>query len=254
MNIKMKKITIRFYEELNDFLPKEKSKKRFVHEFIDKTSVKDLIESLGVPHTEVDMILVNGKSVSFNYLIKNGDDISVYPVFESFDVSKVQHLRAKPLRKPKFICDVHLGKLARNLRMFGFDVFYKNDLTDNQIVKIALSERRTILTRDVGILKRKEVTHGYFIREQEPGKQASEVLQRFDLMKQVKPFSLCLECGTKLAQIPKKDIIDLLPENVRKTQNKFYYCVNCKKIYWMGSHYDNMKLFINSFLKLAGGK
>ncbi len=111
MKINQKKVFIRFYEELNDFLPKEKQKKRFTHYFIDRTSVKDLIESLGIPHTEVDLILVNGKSVSFKYIIKNGDDISVYPVFESLDISDVQHLRAKPLRKPKFICDVHLGNL-----------------------------------------------------------------------------------------------------------------------------------------------
>ena len=94
----MHKIYLRFYEELNDFLPEEKRKKRFIHQFIDRTSVKDLIESLGVPHTEVDLILANGKSVNFKYLINDEDDISVYPVFESFDITAVQHLRPKTLR------------------------------------------------------------------------------------------------------------------------------------------------------------
>ncbi|GIV45996.1 MAG: hypothetical protein KatS3mg036_0814 [Ignavibacterium sp.] len=250
MKINQKKVFIRFYEELNDFLPKEKQKKRFTHYFIDRTSVKDLIESLGIPHTEVDLILVNGKSVSFRYIIKNGDDISVYPVFESLDISDVQHLRPKPLRKPKFVCDVHLGKLARNLRMFGIDVHYKNNLSDEKIVEVALSEKRTILTRDIGLLKRSEVTHGYFVRNDDPEKQTSEVLQRFQLHKIIKPFTLCLECGNKLVRIAKKDIIDLLPENVKKQQNKFFYCVNCKKIYWAGSHFNNMNLFIKTFLKM----
>lgn len=249
MNIKKKKITVRFYEELNDFITKERRKKRFTYEFIDRTSVKDLIESLGVPHTEVDMILVNGNSVSFKYLIKNSDDISVYPVFESLDITEVQHLRKKPLRNPKFICDVHLGKLSRNLRMFGLDVYYSNNFTDDQLVKISLEEKRTVLTRDIGILKRNEVTHGYFVRNNDPKKQAAEILKRFNLNKLVKPFSRCLECGTKLVSVPKKEIIGLLPENVKQQQNKFLLCKNCKKIYWAGSHYDNMKAFIGSLLK-----
>jgi len=248
MNIKEKKITIRFYEELNDFLPADKRKKRFVHKFIDRTSVKDLIESLGIPHTEVDMILVNGKSVSFKYLIKDGDDISVYPVFESLDISDVQHLRPKPLRKPKFICDVHLGKLTRNLRMFGLDVYYKNYLKDEQIVKISLSEKRTILTRDIGLLKRTEVNHGYYVRNDDPEKQTAEVIQRFQLYKEIKPFTVCLDCGNKLVRVAKKKIIDLLPEKVKEQQNKFFFCVNCKKLFWAGSHYDNMKRFINMFI------
>jgi sulfur carrier protein ThiS len=160
----MHKIYLRFYEELNDFLPEEKRKKRFVHPFIDRTSVKDLIESLGIPHTEVDMVLVNGKSVNFKYLINDGDDISVYPVFESLDITDVQHLRPKPLRKPKFVADVHLGRLTRYLRMIGLDVLYKNNFNDEEIVQLSLKERRAILTKDRGILKRNEVTHGYWVR------------------------------------------------------------------------------------------
>ncbi len=248
MKIKSKQITLRFYEELNDFLPKDKEKKRFIHTFIDRASVKDLIESFGIPHTEVDMILVNGKSVSFKYLINDADDISIYPVFESMDIANIQHLRCKPLRKPKFICDVHLGKLVRNMRMLGLDVYYKNDLGDNQIVKISLSEKRTILTRDVGILKRSEVTHGYFVRETNPEKQFDEILKRFDLKNQLMPFSRCLDCGEKLTKINKNKVISILPEKVKTSQNKFYYCNNCKKVYWQGSHYNNMKAFISKHL------
>ncbi len=166
---------LRFYEELNDFLPEERKKKRFTHHFIDRTSVKDLIESLGVPHTEVDLILVNGKSVNFKYLINDGDDISVYPVFESFDITEVQHLRPKPLRKPKFVADVHLGRLTRYLRMMGFDVSYKNNFDDDEIVRISLKEKRAILTKDRGILKRRDVTHGFWIRSTKVEEQVKEV-------------------------------------------------------------------------------
>lgn len=175
----VKNIAIRFYEELNDFLPAEKKKTRFNYEFSGRESVKDLIEAIGIPHTEVDMILVNGKSVDFNYIVQDKDDISVYPVFESFDIKDVQHLRPEPLRNPKFILDVHLGKLARYMRMLGFDSLYENNLNDELIVELSLKEKRTILTRDVGLLKRKNITHGYYIRNTNSEKQIEEVIKRF---------------------------------------------------------------------------
>jgi len=239
-------IHIRFYEELNDFLPEEKRKKRFIHQFIDRTSIKDLVESLGVPHTEVDLILVNGKSVNFKYLIHEGDDISVYPVFESFDITEVQHLRPKPLRKPKFVADVHLGRLTRYLRMMGFDVLYKNNFDDDEIVRISLIEKRAILTKDRGILKRNKVTHGYWVRSTKVEEQVKEILDRFDLKKDIKEFSRCIECNDPLKSIKKETIIKQLPPKVAAMQNEFYNCPSCKKIYWKGSHYQRMLTFIQS--------
>jgi uncharacterized protein len=241
----MKKIYIRFYEELNDFLPEEKRKKRFEHHYIDRTSVKDLIESLGVPHTEVDLILANGKSVGFKYLINDGDDISVYPVFESLDISDVQHLRAKPLRNPKFICDVHLGKLAKYLRMLGFDVLYENDYSDEEIVRISLSEGRAILTRDTGILKRNDVTHGYYLRNSNVQGQTEEVVKRFDLQNLIKEFTRCLECNAELLKIEKEKIINELPPKVAASQEDFSKCPACGKLYWKGTHHQKMLPFVH---------
>jgi hypothetical protein len=242
----MHKIYFRFYEELNDFLPEEKRKVRFTHNYIDRASVKDVIESLRVPHTEVDMILVNGKSAGFDYLITDGDDISVYPVFESLDITNVQHLRPKPLREPKFIADVHLGKLARYLRMMGFDVFYKNDFDDYQIVSLSLTERRAILTRDRGILKRSKVTHGYWVRTTNIKEQVIEVINRFDLKNIIKEFSRCIDCNTVLKPISKNEIIDDLPPKVSKSQESFSRCPACKKNYWKGTHHQKMLSFIQS--------
>lgn len=241
----MKSITIRFYEELNDFLPKEKRKVRFTHEFFGRESVKDLIESIGVPHTEVDLILVNGNSVDFNYILQDKDEVSVYPVFESFDIKEVQHLRPKSLREPKFVLDIHLGKLARYMRMLGLDTFYRNDLKDEEIVHISLTEIRTILTRDVGLLKRGNVTRGYFVRNTEIEKQLEEVVKRFQLENEIKEFSRCIECNTLLKPIDKEKIIDQLPPKVRKYYNEFYTCPNCSKIYWKGSHVEDMLRVIN---------
>jgi uncharacterized protein len=240
MKVKFKSVSLRFYEELNDFLPYNKKKTRFTEQFIDRTSVKDLIESLGVPHTEVDMILVNGKSVSFDYLINHKDDISVYPVFESFDVSEVQHLRPEPLRNSKFLCDVHLGKLARNLRMLGIDTLYFNVISDSEIVNISLNERRAILTRDSELLKIKAVTHGYYIRNSDPIKQTGEVIKRFHLEKSLQYFSRCLECNTLLAAVSKEIIIDRIPQKVKESQSEYFICDKCNKIFWKGTHYLNM--------------
>ena len=177
----------RFYEELNDFLAPDKKKRDFSYPFNGRPSIKDAIEAIGVPHTEVELILANGRSVGFDYPLKHGDRVSVYPVFESLDISPVVRVREKPLREPSFILDVHLGRLAKLLRMLGFDTRYRNDYRDIEIVDISIKERRIILTRDRGILKNRSVTHGYCLRSTEPIAQAREVLQRFDLFSQVTP-------------------------------------------------------------------
>jgi uncharacterized protein len=240
----MKTAFFRFYEELNDFLPEQKRKTRFEHSFIDRASVKDMIESLGVPHTEIDLILVNGKSVDFSYIVNDGDDISVYPVFESFDIIDVQHLRPEPLRDPKFVLDVHLGKLSRYLRMLGFDCIYKNNLSDADIVLISLNEKRAVLTRDRNILKRKDVTHAYRIRSEDVFEQTLEIIKRFHLEKTIKEFSRCIECNSLIKRIGKEKVLDKIPPNVKEYQNEFYYCMNCDKVYWKGSHYDKMLAFV----------
>lgn len=237
----MKTIRFRFYEELNDFLPVARKKEQFLFQFTGHPPVKDLIESLGVPHTEVDMILVNGKSVDFFHKPSEGDHISVYPVFESLDISDVTHLRSRPLRRLKFICDVHLGKLARNLRLLGFDTYFDKQIDDNEIINISLTERRIILTRDKQMLKNKRITHGYWVRSTDPRDQIPELVERFDLHKYLKPFSRCMDCNGLIQTVCKEDIIELLPLRTKKYYDKFFKCQLCGKIYWEGSHYENMK-------------
>ena len=241
----MKNASFRFYEELNDFLPEEKRKRRFEHKFLNRASVKDMIEAMGVPHTEVDLIIVNGDSVGFDHIVNEGDDVSVYPEFESIDISSVQHLRPEPLRVPKFVLDVHLGTLARYLRMLGFDSVYANNLTDEDIVKISADEKRTILTRDRGILKRSAVTRGYCVRNDDPELQIAEVAGRFDLKDGIKEFSRCLECNGVLKKIEKRRVENILPPKVKERQERFMACEHCGRIYWKGSHVDRMMKIIN---------
>jgi len=241
--------TFRFYEELNDFFAPGKRKATVTVCFTGNPSVKNVIESVGIPHTEVDLILVNSKSVGFCYHLRDGDRVSVYPVFESLDISSVTHIRGKPLRKPAFILDVHLGKLARYLRMLGLDTLYRNDYEDNDIVRIARMQNRIILTRDVGLLKKKEVTHGFWIREQNPKKQVSEVLDRLDLYTHVSPFQRCIACNGLIEKVEMEEISDRLDSKTKKYYKEFYRCTSCKKIYWKGSHYERMSKLVADFQK-----
>jgi len=231
----------RFYEELNDFLPQGRRKKSFPYSFRGNPSVKDAIEALGIPHVEVDLILVNGQPVDFSQGLQNGDSVSVYPVFESFDISGVTRLRNNPLRVTKFITDVHLGKLTRHLRLCGFDTYFRADCTDPEIINISLSEKRIILTRDKGLLKNKQVTHGYWIRSAFHEEQLKEIFLRFDLKTRLSPFTRCMECNTILAEVLKDDISDRLLPNTRLYYHKFKECPGCRRIYWNGSHYERMK-------------
>ncbi len=240
------KITIRFYEELNDFLPQEKKKIRFEHFLNERTSVKDVVESLGVPHTEVDMIMVNSVSVNFNYIVNDGDDISVYPVWESIDISGIQKLRPEPLRNPKFVLDVHLGKLARLMRLCGIDTIYSNDYEDEKIIEISLEEERAILTRDLGILKNKKVMRGYFVRNIKPEEQLREIISRFDLEKSIVPFGRCSICNSKIEPVAKNKVENRLPQKVKEYQTDFSICRTCDKIYWKGTHYDKLLKIIFS--------
>jgi uncharacterized protein len=234
----------RFYAELNDFLDPSCRQKTFPYVFNGSPSIKDAVEAIGVPHTGVDVILINGDSVGFDYRLQPGDRVAVYPVFESFDVTPLIRLRAEPLRDPTFILDVHLGKLARRLRMLGFDSLYRNDYDDPEIIHIALREERIILTRDRGILKNSLVTHGYWVRSEEAEEQVREVLARFDLFRLINPFSRCSACNGSLEDVPKEEILDQLPPKTKAAFNDFRRCSNCGKIYWPGSHYQAMSEMI----------
>lgn len=247
----VKQATFRFYEELNDFLPANKKKVEFLHQFAGNPSVKDIIEAIGVPHVEIDLILVNGVSVDFKYILKDNDRVSVYPVFETIVISGVTHLRNKPLRETKFILDVHLGKLAKYLRMLGFDTLYRNDNDDPEIICISLAENRIILTRDIGLLKVKSVTHAYFVRSQHPKEQIKEILKYFDLYQSIDPFNRCIKCNGQLEPVEKEKIIQQLEPLTIKYFNSFYRCNNCQCIFWEGSHFEHMQSFIQTIQDTA---
>ena len=177
----MPMVTFRFYEELNDFLPRRRRKVDFEIMFKGRRPIKDMIESLGVPHTEVDLILVDGKSVDFNYILQDKDRVSVYPVFESLNITNVTHLRKIPLRKTAFIADINLGNIVKYMRALGFDFFFDSSLSTREIIEISKRENRIILTKDSKLLKFKDVTHGIFIRPGTTTEQIEQILDYLDI-------------------------------------------------------------------------
>ncbi len=244
--------SVRFYAELNDFLPPARRAREIPCE-TDRTSVKDLIERFGVPHTEVDLVLVNGEPVDFGYLVRDGDRVSVYPVFESIDIAGVSKVRPEPLRELTFVVDCHLGKLARYLRMLGFDTRYENDWDDEELARISAVEGRVLLTRDRGLLKRSGVERGYCVRSDDLEAQLAELMRRFDLARIVQPFRRCPRCNGLLGQVDKAAILHRLEPLTREHYDEFRECADCGQIYWQGTHYEQLAALLGRVMEEDGG-
>jgi uncharacterized protein with PIN domain len=233
-------VDVRIYAELNDFVAPEQRGGVTRRPFRPHQTVKDVIEATGVPHTEVDLILVNGEPVGFSHRPVAGDRIAVYPVFETLDIGPINRLRPEPLRDVRFVVDVHLGRLARLLRLLGFDARWSSDLDDETLAAIGEAENRVVLTRDRGLLKRRRVTHGLFVHAERPVEQATEVVRRLDLVSRLAPFTRCLRCGGELVPVDKADVVAHLEPLTRGHFDVFRRCRGCGQIYWRGSHHARL--------------
>ncbi|MGZ8320464.1 MAG: Mut7-C RNAse domain-containing protein [Telluria sp.] len=233
--------TFRFYGELNDFIAPARRRREFSTPCARAATTKHMIEAIGVPHTEVELILVNGESAGFDRLLEDGDRVAVYPKFESLDVKQLLRVRGHPLRELRFVADAHLGGLARFLRMAGFDTLYDNNYADETIVEVAAEENRIVLTRDRDLLKRRDVTHGCYVHAIKTAGQFREIVQRLDLAGSIKPFTLCLTCNAPLRDIDKADVFDQLPPSVQLHRTEFSTCDVCKGVFWKGSHWQRMR-------------
>lgn len=237
----MAKATFRFYAELNDFLPRERRQQEFTVPCARDATTKHMIEALGVPHTEVELVMVNGEPASFDRQIEDGDRIAVYPQCEALDVTPILHVRGKTLRHTRFVADAHLGGLARHLRIAGFDTLYENTLRDDDIVAVSLREHRIVLTRDIELLKRRELTHGCYIRTIKPPEQFREIVARLDLAGGFRPFSLCLHCNAPLRDIDKPLVAARVPPLAYARHERFSTCDLCHRVYWEGTHWQRMR-------------
>ncbi len=238
-----------FQSELNEFISARRRNISFPYRFEGPDSIKDLIEALGVPHTEIEAMLVNSQAVDFNYVVGEGDKIEVYGLESAAQLTgSLPALRPPFPANPGFVLDTHLGQLATFLRMFGFNTLYRNDYPDEELAQISSSENRILLTRDRGLLKRNLVVHGYYVRQINPRQQLIEIIRRFQLMPKIAPLRRCIRCNGELQAVSKTSIADRLEPKTSELYDEFSLCPNCNQIYWKGSHYEQMKEFINEVL------
>jgi len=236
----MAQAIFRFYEELNDFLAPARRRRDFALACAENATVKHAVESVGVPHTEVDLVLVDGRSVGFDHRVGEGERISVYPVFEAFDIGPVQRLRPAPLREPRFIADAQLGGLARRLRMLGFDTRYDNRARDADIRAEAAAEHRIVLSRDRQLLICRDVTHGCYVHALRPAAQLREVVDRLQLRALARPFTRCLCCNAALEPVDAAEVRERLPPAVAARHASLRRCPSCARVYWPGDHHRRM--------------
>lgn len=232
--------TLRCYEELNDFLPHALRRRDFALPFDPPAPVRHLVETVGVPHTEIELVLRNGESVDLEARVQDGDRLAIYPAFEAFDVAPLVRLRPAPLREPRFLADAHLGRLARDLRLLGFDATFANDLGDDALARMAAAEHRILLTRDRQLLMRREVTHGCYLRAARPEEQLAYLVRRLQLCGLIRPFARCTACNTPVENVPVEVVAAILPPGVCRLHERFWRCPGCGRVYWQGSHWRAM--------------
>lgn len=238
----------RFYEELNDILEARHRRRHVEVAFEGRESVKDMIEALGVPHTEVDLILVNGVSVDFAYLLQDGDRVSVYPVFESLDIRGVTRLRDLPLRDPRFIADTNIWDIVKYMRALGLDVACDPTPSPPDIIRISNREKRTILTRSKRLLKHREATRGILLRSGTTVQEIRRIIHLLSLREVIAPFSRCLVCNTPLVPVSKKEVWDKVPQKARASHEDYASCPGCGRIYWEGTHLRKLREVVREIL------
>lgn len=246
----LKEITVRCYAGLNDFLLPDRRQKEFTMMVKLPVIAEEIIESLGIPLAEVDLLLIGGGPSPFSRRLYEHDHISVFPAFERFDISSLTQISKVALGHTRFILDAHLGKLARYLRMLGFDTLYRNDFGDNEIIEIAARDRRIILSRDKLLLKSGRVTHGYFVRTTLKHEQLREIVEKFDLMSQFRSFTRCMTCNTELVRKKREELGGRTDKEILNLYSEFFYCPACDKVFWKGSHFLRMEKLI---ISLASG-
>jgi hypothetical protein len=239
---------IRFYGNLKDLTAPDR-RESFEINYCGSPGVKDMIESCGIPHTEVGLLIVNGHPVEWKYRVKNRDEIAVYPFFKSIDITSCNRVIPADYPAGRFVVDVHLGRLCKYLRILGFDTSFNPLWNDQEIMAISRNEKRIILTRDRGILKNSNISFGCLIRSIKPQEQLRQVLDRYGLYDSINPLTRCLKCNGRIKSVQAGSVIEKVGENTKKYFKDFYQCSSCGRIYWKGSHFKRMTREIDSFLQ-----
>ncbi len=241
----MARATLRFYAELNDFLPAMRRQRDCELQFEAPAPVRHLVECCGVPHTEIELVLRDGESLDLETPVADGDRLALYPMFEAFDVRPALRLRPRPLRRLRFVADAHLGRLARQLRMLGFDTLWANDPGDARLAELSAVEHRILLSCDRRLLMRRTVSHGCFIRPGPTGEQLAYLVERLQLCAELRPFSRCMRCNATVSPVSLAAVRAAVPRGVLQSTDRFWRCDGCGRLYWQGSHWQAMRARID---------
>jgi uncharacterized protein with PIN domain len=250
----MSTISVRVYGELNDHLP-FLVRGRSMNVLLDgPTAARDVIERLGVPHVEVELVLRNGEPIGFDDPVAPADRLAAYPAFRELDLAATTRAGAPVPESPRFILDGHLGRLAAYLRLLGYDAAHEVPGDDAALAQRSADEGRVLLTRDRGLLKRGVVEHGYWLRSQQPEAQLDEVAQRFQLQRWARPFTRCLKCNHPLVVVRSVDVGELLPADVRERGLPLRRCTGCQQLYWEGAHQRRLRVLVERVMGAPGTK
>lgn len=239
-------LRLHFHGDLPLFVRPNRGVPEIVRQLGEKTSVKDAIEACGVPHPEIDLILVDGQPVVFSHQLERKATIEVFPVSGAPKQFADSFLQRRKI--DRFIADGHLGKLTRDLRLLGIDVAYPQLASDAELVAIAVGESRALLTRDRPLLMHAAVRDGYYPRSQLAEEQTREVIQRFELRPLVTPFRRCLNCNGLLAAISKAEVIDRLQPLTKIYYESFRRCEQCQQVFWSGSHFEKLQVRVERLI------
>ncbi|MDY7102986.1 MAG: Mut7-C RNAse domain-containing protein [Actinomycetota bacterium] len=247
--------TLRVYGDLNDFLPPGAGQRATARPAAGRPTVKDVIEAAGVPHPEVDLVVIDGTTVDLRRRVEPGERIAAYPWMEALRADDGANLLPAPRAAERFVLDGHLGRLARLLRLCGFDVRYERDADDPELAERSAEEDRTLLTRDIGLLKRSVVRRGRWVRATDPRRQALEVLHRYPPGPEVVPFTRCLVCNGTIGPADRDAVDARVPERSREAFDDFTRCSSCGRVYWEGSHHEDLVALVSDLatqLAVAG--
>ncbi|MFJ7075085.1 Mut7-C RNAse domain-containing protein [Streptomyces sp. NPDC098781] len=232
-------IDVEFAPELRVFLPNGRRQEGAARITTDGVStLGHVVESLGVPLTEVGTLVVDGREVPVSHIPVSAGTVSVRPV------ARPQRVPGAPLR---FLLDVHLGTLARRMRLLGVDTAYEStDIGDPALAARSAAERRVLLSRDRGLLRRRELWAGAYVYSTRPDDQLRDILDRF--RPELRPWTRCTACNGLLKEATKEEVADQLEGGTQRSYDVFAQCTECKRAYWKGAHHEQLVAIVERAL------
>ena len=237
----MKSAEFAFSAGLIDLLPRHRRRSPITIRFSGPQTTKHLIESLGIPHTELGDVIVDGAVSSLHHIVQSGEVIEVLEVCSP----------PWGAEEPRFVLDGHLGRLNAGLRMLGLDCAYQGNCPDDELVERALVEDRILLSRDRRLLMRKSVVNAHLVRSLDPQLQLESVIRRFGLGRWFRPFRRCIRCNQQLARADKQSLTDRLLPLTRLYFDDFRICPSCGQLYWKGSHFKRLESLVAHLRSLS---